>query len=373
MARQLADKYGTPLQVLSTTALAARLRDFQTHLPGAVIHYAAKANTHPEVLSCLYRSGGSIEVCTEVEAKAALSAGWRPADLLHTHPVKSRSDLINCYNQGVRCFTYASSSEIPKFAAVGNDISLHIRLAEHSTADLDLSRKFGCPGEQVVPLLQQASRAGLRTTGLAFHLGSQCLSPVAYGNCLRDARKWWNEAERAGFRLDTLDIGGGFPAPTTEDRLTEDMPEYLDQVQEAIEAHFGDLRPGRMDGINLLAEPGRGLIAEAVTAIMSVTGRDRREGVCWYYIDDGVYGTFSGQFYREDLYPVMADRHEERLLEKCILGGPTCDSLDVIEHQGMPKDLGVGELLLSPGVGAYSLVCASPFNGLPLPRLVARA
>jgi ornithine decarboxylase len=151
------------------------------------------------------------------------------------------------------------------------------------------------------------------------------------------------------------------------------VPSLRDFLAEAwghVLEHFGDLRPGQPGGLRVIAEPGRAMAAECFTAVVRVLGKAVRKGKPWYYLDDGVYGTFSGQFYGKNAYPVLADAGK-RPLKPCVLAGPTCDSLDIVDETQPMPDLEIGELLMVPSVGAYSLACASTFNGLPLPKTAA--
>ena len=116
----------------------------------------------------------------------------------------------------------------------------------------------------------------------------------------------------------------------------------------------------------MIAEPGRFIAAPAGTAIAAVVGRAQREGRWWYYLDDGLYGSFSGQLYDHALYPIEAlgvrgPRHPS------VLAGPTCDSADVLyekEPYMLPVSLEIGDKVLIEGTGAYTATYSSvAFNG----------
>ena len=83
-----------------------------------------------------------------------------------------------------------------------------------------------------------------------------------------------------------LDIGGGFPAPYDRARQT-----VLASWPKPSTAEFNRLFPKDLE---ILAEPGRFLVATAGTLVATVIGKAVRDGKQCYYIDDGVYHTFSG-------------------------------------------------------------------------------
>lgn len=367
LARQLAAKYGTPLQVVNRRALSRNWRAFETRLPGVGVCYAAKANRSPEILAHLRRLGSSLDVCTPVEVRAGLSAGFGPDQMVHTHPCKTLDNLSASYAAGVRWFVYDAAAELEKVARLAPDAQLLLRVAQSSgKAELDLSKKFGCTPADAAALLARARDLKLTVRGFSFHVGSQCLDPDAFGAALDSVRGLYDRARAAGHRLDTIDLGGGFPAPTRQAPAVAPLSDYLGVVHGHLTRAFGGT------GVRVLAEPGRGLVADAVTAVVRVLARSVRDGKLWYYLDDGVYGTFSGLFGDPCPYPVLAENAARRRRGPCVLAGPTCDSIDVVAGDWrLPTDLGPGELLLVPCVGAYSHACATTFNGIDPPRVVA--
>jgi ornithine decarboxylase len=100
-------------------------------------------------------------------------------------------------------------------------------------------------------------------------------------------------------------------------------------------------------------------------------GRSKREGRWWYYLDDGIYGTFSGQQYDKMRFPVEPLAGPDRPREPCVIAGPTCDSLDVVAEDLPMPVLEVGERLLARQIGAYTVACATDFNFFPRAKVIA--
>jgi ornithine decarboxylase len=363
-ARRLTHKYGTPLLVISRSELIEKYQQLRDSLPGVEFFYAAKANPNRFILSALRRAGSSVDVCSAGEARMALRAGFQPDAMIHTHPCKTTDNLVDCYKMGLRLFTFDSMFELPKFVRYAPDAQLLLRLAVTSrTSVINLSAKFGASRYDAVPLLVRAAQQGLAVKGIAFHVGSQCLSPDDYLDALHEAREVWDQAAAAGIQLEILDIGGGIPAPYRSEILSTES--FCRALAHALDVTFGDLP------VRIIAEPGRCLCAEAVTLVTRVIGKTIRGGRPWYLVDDGLYGSFSGKVYDHADYLLMAENQEYRTTEPCVVAGPTCDSTDVVARdQPMPADLEVGELLLVPTMGAYTSASASDFNGLRLTREV---
>ena len=149
-----------------------------------------------------------------------------------------------------------------------------------------------------------------------------------------------------------LDIGGGFPAEYVENIIP--VRNFFRPIAEALNRFFPNIR--------IIAEPGRFLVANAVNLILTVIGKSNRANVWWYYVDDGLYGSFSGKVFDHCDYPLLAERQGDR--EQCIVAGPTCDSFDIIyQNSSLP-----GWRLAHPGGPGYGSLyrcSATNFNGLP--------
>jgi ornithine decarboxylase len=128
----------------------------------------------------------------------------------------------------------------------------------------------------------------------------------------------------------------------------------------------------------LLGEPGRFLSACAMTSFSTVVGTANRRGKVWHYLDDGLYGAYSN-ILTEDVHPpllaldeVYGDAPSEYV--PVTLAGPTCDSIDVLARDYLMPPLQVGDVVVSPMMGAYTTVTSSRFNGIAeTPIVVCRS
>jgi ornithine decarboxylase len=99
-------------------------------------------------------------------------------------------------------------------------------------------------------------------------------------------------------------------------------------------------------------------------------GRAQREGHWWYYLDDGLYGSFSGQLFDHARYPIDSLKTSAELLPS-VLAGPTCDSIDVIAENLLLPKLKSGDLIVGRAMGAYTWASASEFNFFPRATVVS--
>ena len=228
---------------------------------------------------------------------------------------------------------------------------------------IDLSYKYGAQPDEAMDLLRAAQRRGLTVTGLSFHPGSQLASVAPLRRDIRHAAMLLDCLADVGIHLDVLDIGGGLPVP-----YDADVP-HLDSFVSAIAE---EIRPLVRRGIRVISEPGRFVAAPAMLAVASVVGVTRRGGMPWYYLDDGLYGSFSNVL-SDHVHPTIYAYDavlEDQGTFPSVLAGPTCDSTDVITTGAMLPALDVGDLVVAPFMGAYTSVTACEFNGLPTPTVV---
>jgi ornithine decarboxylase len=224
---------------------------------------------------------------------------------------------------------------------------------------VELSSKFGCDPGEAVDLILAGFKAGLVVEGLSFHVGSQCTNFENFVQALEMSAAVMREARSRGHEIKILDIGGGFPAPYNEHVKPFGM------LAKKINAEINRLFP---KNIEILAEPGRFLVATAATSVARIIGKAVRDGKRCYYIDDSVYHTFSGIIFDHCQYHLKA--FKKGRTEICAVFGQTCDALDTISLSEELPELEIEELVYSENIGAYSNASSTWFNGFPPAKVV---
>jgi ornithine decarboxylase len=351
--RGLAARFGSPLLVVDCEQVRRQYHSLRAALPGVDLHYALKPLPHAAVVACLRDEGAFFDLATTGEVELVKAQGIPAERCIHTHPIKRDSDIRDALRYGVKTFVVDNPDEIRKFGRYRKRAELLIRVSFRSPdAVVDLSRKFGCEPGAVLGLIEQARRMGIRVRGLSFHVGSQATEPTKYVEAIRACTNLIAEALLAGLpSLDILDIGGGFPVAYNEPVTPIDQ--FCAPIREALSKLPSHIR--------VIAEPGRFIAAPAAIAISSVMGKAKRDGRWWYYLDDGLYGSYSGQLFDHARYPVATLRQEGELFPS-VLAGPTCDSIDVIDDNIQLPELEVGDLIVGRMMGAYTWASATDFN-----------
>jgi ornithine decarboxylase len=338
-------------------------RALRRALPKVELYYALKPLPHPAVVATLKAAGASFDVATAGEIRLVRAAGVPPGRCIHTHPIKSDHDIRAALRFGIRTFVADNPDEIHKFRPHRRRAELLLRVSfRDPTAVVDLSRKFGCEPTAVPRLLELAREAGVPVRGLSFHVGSQVGDPAKYVEAIGVCRELIEQARarQPGPALEVLDIGGGFPIGYRREPVP--IGEFCKPIRQALRKLPRDVR--------VIAEPGRFIAGPAGTAVARVIGRAQREGRWWYYLDDGMYGCYSGQLYDHATYPIeVLDREGPQ--HPSVLAGPTCDSIDVVREDMPLPELQIGDLVVGRLMGAYTWATSSEFNFLPRAKIVA--
>jgi ornithine decarboxylase len=279
--------------------------------------------------------------------------------IIYANPTKPR-ETLQALDQYKPLVTFDNLTELKKIKAYAPHAGVVVRLRVPNTGSMvELSSKFGCDPAEAVDLMVAASDLGLVVEGVSFHVGSQCCNFENYVQSLNMAAAVMAEARSRGHPMKILDIGGGFPAP-----YHQDVPP-IKTLARKINAEIDRLFP---KDVEIIAEPGRFMVASAAWAVARIIGKARRDGKTCYYIDDSVYHTFSGIIFDHCKYPLRAFKGGKT--EICAVFGQTCDGLDVLSLSEELPDLKLDDLVYAENIGAYGSASATWFNGFPPAKVV---
>lgn len=362
-AHILTHHFDRPTLVIDRDAVIRRFAALSQGLGRAHVHYALKANPAPELLHALAQAGSGFDAASRAEIQMCLDAGATPDRISFGNTIKRASDIAWAHGVGITLFAADAAEELEKLARHAPGARVYIRmLVMNSQADWPLSRKFGCAPDMALGLMTRATRLGLRPVGLSFHVGSQTRRAAMWGPVLDQVAATWYAARGQGHDLTLLNIGGGFPAFYGQDM---DAPElYAAQVMQQISDRFGDVP-------YVMAEPGRGLVAEAgaiAAEVLLVSRKSDTDMHRWVYLD---IGRFSGlaETEGEAIRYQFLTPHDGEPTAPCIMAGPSCDSADVLYEKravDLPIGLAAGDRIVIRNCGAYTSTYSSVgFNGFP--------
>ncbi len=331
--------------------------------------YAVKANPDNDVLRVLFDSGvTSFDVASGAEIMQIRALFGKDATLYYMHPKKSDTDIDLAFREQVKGFVADSEHSLGKiinhasFDPAHHAIIIRIQLpkrGEDNRAALPLDDKFGAGKALAIALLQTCKERGVKDIGMSFHVGSQMLNPLAYGEAIDLVASY---AVAAGVELSSMDVGGGFPAFEAYphiDKPVFDLSVYAHHVEFA-------LARNNLKDVNLITEPGRALVADAGYLVTRVMEVDKARNAV--YLNDGTYGSlfdagksigFAFPVAVMDMDDVVSDNVQPMTIQ-----GVTCDSCDKLDGQWLlPLSIEENDFIVFGLHGAYSQAMRSDFNG----------
>jgi ornithine decarboxylase len=360
---KLAQRHGTPLFIIDHAKIRQNYRTFKKYLPRVQCYYAIKANPNQEIINTLFNEGASFDVASYNEFMQVYEylKHFKKGEkdffiwdkIIFSNTIKDRQTLKNI-RKYKPLVTYDNADEVKKIKEHCPTAGLVLRLKVPDTGSLvELGSKFGAEPGEAADLIKQVFDLGLTVEGLSFHVGSQCTNFDNYASALQITSEIFNDCRKKGYNTRIVDIGGGFPVP-----YDSQVPRF-EQLAEIINSECKRLFPPDTE---IIAEPGRFMIATAAALISEIIGKARRDGKIFYHINDGVYHTFSGVVYDRWIPNFQAFKRGKQ--EVCAIVGPTCDSFDKVSlSEQLPANLQIGDYLYTENIGAYSVASSTKFNG----------
>jgi diaminopimelate decarboxylase len=404
-AADLAERFGTPLHVISETRLRRnyrRFRDaFAQRWPAPVaVYFAQKSNPSLALRSTLTQEGAGGDCLGANELRAALMAGADPARLVLNGNDKTDEALALAVACGARV-NVDDLDEIDRLAAVAAEAGRTVEVGIRTKPDLEA---FAARGSEMMDLTVRdyaavskwgldpaaaahaveaiRARPELRLVGLHYHLGRHFSHPdlfalvvpgmAALVGLLRDRTGWTPEA---------LTVGGGFtqgrdpffrkpgpgePWPQAADCFVAPIEAFADalcgELQQALRAR--DL-PLPVLGL----EPGRFITASAGLTLTRVGTIKQGPARRWVMVDVSVAQLGMSRSPRDAHAIVVADGSARDEAVTCDVVGPLC-VLDVVMEQAPLPAVGRGSLLAVLDTGGYADGEASNANSIGRPAVV---
>jgi ornithine decarboxylase len=157
-----------------------------------------------------------------------------------------------------------------------------------------------------------------------------------------------------------LNLGGGIPIPYCDPVIDKEV--FISHLNIALKSHFNK-RP------RLIVEPGRAMVGDIAIMVTSVIGKARRGGTNWLYIDAGIYQGLVEAAQEKERFAYRMYTDGKGVPRQYNIGGPTCDSGDVVARGVTLPEVECGERLFILSAGAYTNVCATNFNGFKAPDI----
>jgi len=351
----------TPYLLIDLDAVGRAYDSLTEAPPDVTIRYAVKCNPDERILRRLHAVGSSFEIASASELQLLTGLGVRAEDVIFSSPVKPWNQIQEAARAGVWRFAIDSASELDKLVEYAPGAAVYVRLGTNDLgSEVPSEGKFGVGVEQAVELLRLASTLGLEPHGIAYHVASQMTNPVAWEDATRQSAAVMRALQPHHISLRLLNIGGGLPAHYASP--IPNLAEVGARIRRAIDRHLPY-------PLQLCAEPGRALVAEAGVLVATIIGTAERFGKLWLHLDVGAFNGMMETLLTGNrlVYP-LADSRSSVDRRPYHITGPTCDSQDTMFF-GVPLSNGLlpGDQVYIYTAGAYTTCYASRFNGFGPP------
>jgi diaminopimelate decarboxylase len=364
----VAAEHGTPCYVYSRAALADAYLAYRQALEGvsAQICYAVKANSNLAILNLFASFGAGFDIVSGGELARVLVAGGDPGKVLFSGVGKSRTEMEDALEVGIRCFNIESASELEKLneVAVAHGARAPISLRVNPNVDPKThpyistglkTAKFGVPIEEARALYRRAAELpGLKVTGIDCHIGSQLLDPAPAAEAATKVVELADRLAADGIVVEHLDLGGGMGISYREDKVPT-VAEYL--------APMLNVLKGRKE--QLLFEPGRSLVGNAGLLLTRVETLKHGAEKNFAVVDAAMNDLMRPALYDawHDIVKVRRGGTAPRAQSYDVVG-PICESGDFL-GQARELALAEGDLLAVMSAGAYGMSMSSNYNSRP--------
>ncbi len=360
----------TPFFIFYKNILSKNLKEYRKCMPAKTeICYAMKANSEKPVLETLNKAGASFEVSSKYELTLLKKIGVPGKKIIFGTSVRPEDHIKEFVKYGVNRFAFDSSDELLKISRQAPRANVYVRVLVNDKANsvFTMSEKFGTSLKEGVELLVKAKELGLVPYGISFNVGSQARNMHAWERGITDVSIMMENLLSKGIKIKVINIGGGFPFSYQKNDRVPSIREIAKYINRACKK--------LPYTVNLIAEPGRGLVANTFNLVTSVISKSKRRSRYWLFLDAGAYNALleTMVYQGSTKYRIipLSDKNFSKTKTHFILTGPTCDSLDVFDSDAeLPNNIEVGDKLIIHDTGAYSFSLATAFNGFPKPRIV---
>jgi len=364
--RRIAAEVGTPFYCYSTATLERHYRIFAGAFAGqrAKVHFALKANTNLAVVTTLARLGAGADVVSEGELRRALQAGIPAGDIIFSGVGKTAAEMAFALQVGIHQFNVESEPELETLNGLALALGQRAPIAIRVNPDVDAKthakistgkaeNKFGVPWTRARAIYARAAALpGIAVLGVAVHIGSQLTDLAPLEAAFLRVGELVRQLRADGHDIRRLDLGGGLGIP------------YRDEAPPLPEAYAAMV--GRVTGnlgCELALEPGRLIVGNAGVLVTQVIYVKQGAAKTFVILDAAMNDLARPSLY-EAWHGILPVRQPApgAALAPVDLGGPVCESTDMLATGRPMPPLGAGDLLAIGSAGAYGAVMASTYN-----------
>lgn len=365
-----------PTYVYSRKGIHDRVFQFQSVIAKSLaqrytIHYAVKANAHPEILKLMKMLNLGVDVVSGGELKKCLDAGFSPQQVIFSGAGKSKEEIRLALRAQIKQINVESVSELKRIASLAQELNLKAHVVLRINPQVDpkthpyistgfRENKFGIDEAMLAECAEVIKVSpSLIWTGISSHIGSQLMEFTAIRETFQKMRKIFEAYRANGFALTTFDVGGGVGIDYSQPAHTD-----FKQVEE-----YGKVLQEELAGLEaqIQMEPGRILIARAGVLLTQIQYIKKTPYKNFAICNSGMHHLMRPALYQAEhrIMPVNQRDGEESSYD---IVGPICESSDFLGKNRLLSGIQEGDWLAVADAGAYGVSMASQYNAFAMPK-----
>lgn len=364
--KALAEEFGTPLYVYSSSYIRDRVRAYREAFPDALICYAVKANFNPQIIKLVKEEGAGADIVSGGELYASLHAGVDPKKIVYAGVGKTPKEIEYAISSNILMFNVESRMELEVLDQVAERMGKKVRIAIRVNPDVDpkthpyistgmKKSKFGVDIKQAKEEYEYArTLRNLEVVGIHCHIGSQILDVSPYIEAVEKVVELYHYLIKSGFNIRYLDIGGGLGIKYKPEQSNAEPNDLADAVNPLLK----DVKA------KLILEPGRSIVGNAGILITRVEFLKDKRHKHFVIVDAGMNDLIRPAIYDAYHHIVPVEKRDGRYIKTDIVG-PICETGDFLALDRELQEVRRGDYLAVLSAGAYGFAMSSHYNVRP--------
>lgn len=359
-----------PTYVYSRKGLVERLSLYRSHVAQSLtqkfsIHFAMKANAHPEILKLFLSENIGVDIVSGGELQRALDVGFSGSQIIFSGVAKSKKEIHQCLEAQIRQFNVESLPELKRIADISRERGVKANVVLRVNPDVDpqthpyistgfRENKFGIETSQIPGALAiLKERPELNFVGLSSHIGSQLMEFSAFREALQKQRRLFEDLKSQGFQLTTFDVGGGLGMDYEQNGSTD--TQWLEGYCQVLKEELKGLEA------QVQFEPGRFLVARSGVLLTEVQYIKKTSERNFILCNTGMHHMIRPALY-EAYHRILPLKKQigEKITADVV--GPVCESSDFLGKERLLEGVHEGDWLCVADTGAYGASMMSDYN-----------
>lgn len=378
---RIADEVSTPVYIYSKATFLDHLKRVQEAFSelDTTVCYSIKACSNINILKFMADAGSGFDIVSGGELYRAQQAGADMSKIVYAGVGKTDKEILEALEAEIGYFNIESEDELENIIKLAKESGKKTKAALRVNPDVDpkthtytttgkKESKFGVDIERARRVFRQYGKdENVDLCAIHVHLGSAGKTVDPYVEALEKTLVLVDDFRADGFRVEAIDLGGGYGA----DYETDTAPPAAKYAEAIV-----PLLKGK--DIKLILEPGASIAANAAIMLTKVLYLKKGGEKKFVIVDAGMndlirpplYGAFHFIWPAQIESKFMPGKRKKEMAidgtEVVDVVGPICEGSDFLAQGRSLAPVKRGDLIAVFSAGAYGYTMSSNYNSRPM-------